>query len=63
MFGEILNSYPKSFYSYEPLTYAGIQRIHVEDPLAPSAVKVLKSIFTCDFSSVVNECKFPIFMQ
>ena len=47
-----------SFYNYEPLTFAGIRRIHeTETELVLSTQNVINGIFTCNFSSVFNECK------
>jgi len=56
LIGELLNSHPGSFYNYEPLTFAGIRRIHeTETELVLSTQNVINGIFTCNFSSVFNE--------
>ena len=57
LLGEILNSVPGSFYSYEPLSHVDIHRVYSGDPLVASAVTVLNGILTCNFSLVVDEYK------
>ena len=58
--GELLNSMPGSFYSYEPLTLFGINRIYNDSQLVPKAVNVIKNILKCNYSMVNYECKNSI---
>ena len=58
--GELLNSVPGSFYSYEPLTLFGINRIYDDSQLVPKAVNVIKNILKCNYSMVNYECKISI---
>ena len=60
LIGELLNSVPNSFYSYEPLSHAGIRRIFSssEDQIwSKSAHEIMQGLINCNFSSVINECK------
>ena len=56
--GELLNSLPGSFYSYEPLSLFGIDRIYNGSKHVQSAINVIKGIFECDYTIVHKECKF-----
>ena len=57
LMGELLNSIPDSFYSYEPLALLGINRIYNDDSnLVSTAVNVIKSILKCNYSMVNYEC-------
>ena len=60
LMGELLNSMPGSFYSYEPLTLFGINRIYNDSQLVPKAVNVIKNILKCNYSMVHYECKNSI---
>ena len=44
LMGELLNSIPDSFYSYEPLALFEINRIYNDSNLVSTAVNVIKSI-------------------
>ena len=57
LIGELLNSYPKSFYSYEPLHHLDIRRAYDQDADAKSADKVIKGLLTCNYVPVLQECK------
>ena len=54
--GELLNSLPGSFYSYEPLSLFGINRIYNDSKHVQSAMNVIKGIFECDYTAVNREC-------
>ena len=56
--GELLNSLPGSFYSYEPLSLFGIDRIYNGSKHVQSAINVIKGIFECDYTIVHKECTF-----
>ena len=58
--GELLNSVPGSYYSYEPLSFVGINRIYnsSQKDLIQSSLNVIKGIFKCNYSMVERECKF-----
>ena len=56
LMGELLNSIPDSFYSYEPLSLLGIDRIYNDSSLVSIAVNVIKSILKCNYSMVNYEC-------
>ena len=56
--GELLNSYPNSFYSYEPLHHLDIRRAYAGDKDAKSADKVIKGLLTCNYTPVLQECKY-----
>lgn len=58
LIGELLNSYPKSYYSYEPLDHLRIRRAYAADKDAQSADKVVKGLLTCDYTPVFQECKY-----
>ena len=49
--GQIINSHPANFYHYEPLLSYGIVQIR-DRPLATSALKALRSLLQCDFSTM-----------
>ena len=57
--GELLNSVPGSYYSYEPLSFAGINRIYnnSQKDLIQSSLNVIEGIFKCNYSMVERECK------
>ena len=57
LIGELLNSYPNSFYSYEPLHHLDIRRAYAGDRDAKSADKVIKGLLTCNYDPVLQECK------
>ena len=46
LIGELLNSYPKSFYTYEPLTLAGIRRVYDGDTLANASINIMVILMT-----------------
>ena len=56
LMGELLNSIPDSFYSYEPLALFEINRIYNDSNLVSTAVNVIKSILKCNYSMVNYEC-------
>ena len=56
LMGELLNSIPDSFYSYEPLLLFGINRIYNDSNLVSTAVNVIKNILKCNYSMVNYEC-------
>ena len=56
LMGELLNSIPDSFYSYEPLLLFGINRIYNDSNLVSTAVNVIKNILNCNYSMVNYEC-------
>ena len=58
--GELLNSYPNSFYSYEPLYHLDIRRAYAGDKDAESADRVIKGLLTCNYTPVLQECKYCI---
>ena len=57
LIGELLNSYPKSYYSYEPLDLLRIRRAYAGDKDATVADKVIKSLLTCNYAPLLQECK------
>ena len=58
LIGELLNSYPKSYYSYEPLDHLRIRRAYAADKDAQSADKVVKGLLTCNYTPVFEECNY-----
>ena len=56
--GELMNSFPGSFYSYEPLSFSFLDRIYEQENYKASTVNVLKGIFQCNFTIVQRECNF-----
>jgi len=50
--GDILLSHPATFYHYEPLIHFYINQVRDGTPLASEAIKVIKSIFHCDYSDL-----------
>ena len=56
LMGELLNSIPDSFYSYEPLSLFEINRIYNDSNLVSTAVNVIESILKCNYSMVNYEC-------
>lgn len=50
--GDILLSHPATYYHYEPLIHFLIHQVRDETPLASEAIKVIKSLFRCDYSDL-----------
>ena len=57
LIGELLNSYPNSFYSYEPLYNIDIRRAYAGNKDSKSADKVITGLLTCNYTTVFQECK------
>ena len=65
LMGELLNSYPHSFLSFEPLEVLGgggftnpsQARAYNGHQSATTADKVLKGLLTCQYTQVLQECK------
>lgn len=55
LMGELLHSYPGSFYTYEPLTFAGIDRVFHQDSKENSTKIIMKSLLNCHFQPVLDE--------
>ena len=55
--GELLNAFPASFYTYEPLSFSILERIYDQKKYTRATINVLKGIFQCNFTAVQNECK------
>ena len=56
LMGELLNSYPHSLLSFEPLEVLGT-RAYDGHQSATTADKVLKGLLTCQYTQVLQECK------
>jgi len=50
--GDILLSHPATYYHYEPLIHFYINQVRDGTVLASEAIKVIKSIFHCDYSDL-----------